>query len=152
MKRSVPAVALFSCVFTIWGSGSTIAQATSDSNPEPLTIELARSVVEEVAVEVERLRGLEFKQAVPVEVIDDNAAREHVIRRMDRFQAREQLALTERAYALLRLLPPGTDIVDAYLGALREQAGGFYDPESRSFFLLDDMPAQSGSGPVARQR
>ena len=99
------------------------------------------SVVEEVAVEVERLRGLEFKRTVPVEVIDDDAAREHVIRRMDRFQAREQLALTQRAYALLRLLPPGTDIVEAYLEALREQAGGFYDPESGSFFLLDDMPA-----------
>jgi hypothetical protein len=49
-----------------------------------------------------------------------------------------------KAYQLLGLLPEGTDILELYLDALREQAGGFYDPASRSYYLLDDMPPELG--------
>jgi hypothetical protein len=47
----------------------------------------------------------------------------------------------ERAYEVLGLLPPGYDVLEALLGALEEQAGGFYDPSRKSFYLLDDIPS-----------
>jgi hypothetical protein len=111
-----------------------------------LTTAAAAAMIDEVSAAVAELRGLEFRQAVTVQVIDDDAAREHVIQRIDAFMPAEQLEAVERAYGLLGLLPPGTDILQAYLDAMREQAGGFYDPQTKSFYLLDDIPA--GMGPM----
>jgi hypothetical protein len=118
--------------------------ATTEGAADVLTTERAAALVDDVAGAVEELRGLEFRQPVPVEVIDDDAAREHVIQRLESFQSREQLDAVELAYKLLGLLPPEIDILQAYLDALREQAGGFYDPASKSFYLLDDMPPALG--------
>jgi hypothetical protein len=69
-----------------------------------------------------------------------------VIQRLESFMSQEQLEAVQQAYKLLGLVPPETDILQAYLDALREQAGGFYDPETKSFYLLDDMPP--GLGPM----
>jgi len=106
-----------------------------------LTLELAKHVIEEVIPEVESIRGLAFKSDVPVEVVSDDQARAHILDRVDEFGMREQLSRTQQAYRLLGLLPPDVDILEAFLAALREQAGGFYLPSTKSFYLLDDMPA-----------
>jgi len=100
--------------------------------------------VEGALSEVEEVRGLAFKRPVPVEVIDDERAREHLIRRLESFQSKEDLQAVQRAYKLLGLLPPEADILESFLEALREQAGGFYDPPSGSFYFLDDLPAILG--------
>jgi hypothetical protein len=100
--------------------------------------------VADVVPEVEELRGLEFKRPVPVSFIDDDRARAHVLERLEGFQRLDQLQEVTRAYELLGLLPPGTDMLEIYLEAMREQAGGFYDPASGSFYLLDDMPPELG--------
>jgi len=116
-------------------------QAAVSAGPTGITVELAGRLVGELVPEVERIRGLEFKQPVSVEVIDDEAAREHVIRRFDLLQPDGFLEATAKAYSLLGLLPPGTDILESLLEALREEAGGFYDPDSKVYYLLEDMPA-----------
>ncbi len=100
--------------------------------------------VAEVVTEVEELRGLKFKRPVPVSIIDDDRARVHVLERLERFQRLDQLGQVTTAYELLGLLSPGTDMLEIYLEAMREQAGGFYDPASGSFYLLDDMPPELG--------
>ena len=133
MRRPTICIAIATLVFSTGG--------TESEQFETITKELVLSVVDDVVAEVQRLRGLKFKQPVPVELIDDDAAREHMMRRLERFDMDERLPHVQRAYELLGLLPPGTDILETYLEALREQAGGFYDPASRSYYLLDDMPA-----------
>ena len=67
-------------------------------------------------------------------------ARGHMLERLDKFGVLSDLEWDGRAFGMLGLIPEGTDVLDAYLAFLREQAGGFYDPDSKSFFLLDDMP------------
>jgi hypothetical protein len=116
-------------------------QAAVGAGPTGITAELAGRLVDELVPEVERIRSLEFKHPVSVKVIDDEVAREHVIRRFDLLQPDGFLEGTAKAYSLLGLLPPGTDILDALLEALREEAGGFYDPDSKLYYLLEDMPA-----------
>jgi hypothetical protein len=46
----------------------------------------------------------------------------------------------ETVFRLLGLVPPDLDVVKTLLDVLEEQAGGFYDPGTKSFYLLDDMP------------
>jgi hypothetical protein len=105
-----------------------------------LTSERARRLVDQVVPRVEHLRGLSFKESVQVEVVDDAAAREYVLARLRKFDQEEHLELVQRVYELRGLIPDGTDLLDLLLEALEEQAGGFYDPSRKSYFLLDDMP------------
>jgi hypothetical protein len=75
-----------------------------------------------------------------VKVVDDAFARGHVTARFKKFLPEAELRATAKAWERLGILPPGTDILKSFLDAMEEQAGGFYDPETKSFFLLDDMP------------
>jgi hypothetical protein len=118
---------------------------STSAAPPPLDEALATSIVEEVVGDVERLRGLEFTRAVPVRVIDDAAARERMLERVRRLGYLELLEVQETAYTLLGLLPPRTDLLGTMLAALEEQAGGFYDPEDGTFYLLSDMPSEAAS-------
>ena len=116
-----------------------------------LTDELARQLVGEVTPRVEQLRGLSFQTPVPVELIDDAGARRHVLDRLDRLEMRERLERTGEAYQLLGLLPENAEIIEIYLDALREQAGGFYNPATGSYYLLDDMPMELASTITAHE-
>ena len=109
-----------------------------------LTTESATALVQNALSEVEELRGLAFTRPVPVQVIDDDQAQAHLIQRMESFQSKEDLRALQRVYKLLGLLPPDADVLQLFLDALREQAGGYYDPPSGSFYLLDDLPSILG--------
>jgi hypothetical protein len=100
----------------------------------------AKAAVDEVSTQLAEIRGLPYKSPVPVKVVDDAFARGHVTSRFRKFLPESELRATAKAWELLGVLPPGTDILKSFLDALEEQAGGFYDPETKSFFLLDDMP------------
>jgi hypothetical protein len=113
----------------------------ADAQYESMTDDLAQRTVSEVVPEVEELRGLTFKRTVPVSVIDDAAARRHMLQRLDSFQTTEEIAAVQLAYVTLGLMPADIDIVTVFLETLEEQAGGFYDPEAASVYVLGDMPA-----------
>lgn len=106
---------------------------------------LAKEVVARVTTKVEELRGLEFRSEVPVEVIDDAEARRYLIARLESFGYDRILRDEQVAYRQLGLLPEGADLMQSMLDVMEEQAGGFYDPERGTFYLLSDMPADSAS-------
>ncbi len=89
---------------------------------------------------VEKLRGLTFRTEVPVRVVNDEAARKHFRSRTARFWPEDRIRAEQIALSQIGLLPPGTDLMESLLSVLEEQVGGFYDPESDTFFVLDDMP------------
>ena len=60
---------------------TTVAKTT----PATIDAALARSLVDEVVPEVERLRGLEFKRPVPVEVVGDEDVRRHMMDRLEKY-------------------------------------------------------------------
>jgi len=117
----------------------------------PLSAAEATALAKRVASDVELLRGATFKHPVPVQVIDDAAARRYFETRLGKLLPRERLAAEASAYALLGLLPAGVDLDKLLFDLLEEQAGGFYDPESETFFVLSDMPAAVGPILVAHE-
>jgi len=134
------------CLLLIVGCAVRQQETTTPDEPaELMTIEIARGVVDEVMPEVERLRGLEFKQPVPVEVVSDEDLRTYMSKRLDSLQSEEELRNGQRAYQLLGLLPESIDIVEIIMKALEEQAAGYYDPSTSSYYLIDDMPAEMAS-------
>lgn len=105
-----------------------------------ITPEEAKRAVADVLPEIESIRGIKFVRPVPVTVIDDAKARAYALARFHRMTPDAKIRADETAYRLLGLVPPGVDVVKTLLDVLEEQAGGFYDPETKQFYLLDDMP------------
>ncbi|HXV75895.1 MAG TPA: hypothetical protein VD788_06195 [Candidatus Polarisedimenticolaceae bacterium] len=93
-----------------------------------------------LSAEVEQIRRLEFLRPVPLREIGDREAREHVLARLAKFQSGDEIAALERVYAILGLIPADGELLDPLLEVLGQQAGGFYDPDSDSFYLRDDVP------------
>lgn len=113
--------------------------------PAPvLTQKDAEDSVAKVLPDIEAIRGLKFRRTVPVRVVGDAEARDYVTRRVKTLVPETELRAQQDALRLLGLLPPGTDMLESYLDVLGEQAGGFYSPEDKVFFLLDDMPPALG--------
>ena len=112
-----------------------------DPPPESMTRIAAEKAVLDTVAPVEEIRGLTFKHEVSVTVVSDDTARRHATDRLRKFYSDGEIHAQQEAYVALGLLPEGTDVLKEYLEVLEEQAGGFYDPGTKSFFLLDDMPA-----------
>ena len=127
------------------------AALAAKAPPRPLTQAEAEAAVASVLPEVAAIRGLAFKRAVPVRVVDDAGARKHVLARFRSTTPEAKIRADQRAYQILGLVPPGTDLLKTLLDVLEEQAGGFYDPPSKSFYLLDDMPHAMTRGLTAHE-
>jgi hypothetical protein len=133
-------------VFLLAACGSaTHARSATEAEaavaPASMTTSAAKDAVVATMPSVAQIRGLEFKQPVPVEVVGDSVTRQHALKRLEMYYEDEMIRGMQTAYIRLGLLPEGTDVLAEFLGVLEEQAGGFYDPSTKAFFLLDDMPA-----------
>ena len=102
---------------------------------------LAKSVVARISEDVAAIRGRDFKQPVPVSVVNDERAIEQNLDAMEEHGAMEEIAASEKVMKLLGLAEEKADVFELFLDALREQIGGYYDPRVGEFYLLDDMPA-----------
>jgi hypothetical protein len=116
------------------------APASPAASKPALGEEEARALAHSVMASVEEIRGLKFKRPVAVKLVNDAEARRHFQKRLETFWPPQQVALEQKAQVQLGLLPPGTDVVASLLDLLEEQAGGYYDPSSDTFFILTDMP------------
>lgn len=133
----VAAVAAIGSAAWLHGAARGEAEATGTAAPRA---DEASALIAAVAPEVEAIRGLHFRKPVAAKVVGIPEAREHARRRLRMFESEDDLAAQQRAYELLGLIPGGTDVLAEYLDVLDEQAGGYYDPRSRSFLLVSAMP------------
>lgn len=97
------------------------------------------------------LRGLQWRHPIPVRVESDSAARAYFSARSAREAPPETLRVQSRAAALLGLLPAEFDLEAQLLDLMQEQAAGYYDPESKTFVVLGDMPHGAARGIVVHE-
>jgi hypothetical protein len=116
-----------------------------------ITKEEAAELAKTIAPIVEEIRGLKFKHPVPVEVVDDAAARGHFEDRLHRHWPEGQRRADQVVYEALGLLPKNTDMEQEVYDVLEEQAGGYYDPDRDTFFVLGDMPRAAAPIIVAHE-
>jgi hypothetical protein len=116
-----------------------------------LSKEEAASLAAEVAPLVEEIRGAKFARPVPVEIVDDAGARQHFKNRMQEHWPEEARRAEETVDIQLGLLPPHTDLEEEVFDVLEEQAGGYYDPDRDTFFVLGDMPRAAAPIIVAHE-
>jgi len=127
MKRAA-ALALLS---TLALSGCASYRLVHDGqiNPKP---------AERVKAKLVAARGLTFRQPVPVEAVTVAEARTMLERELHAQYNSQELATLSRIYAMLGLVPAGTDLEHAYLELYSAQIAGFYDPIERRMVLVED--------------
>lgn len=107
-----------------------------------LTQAEAEAAVHAVLPGLESIRGLTLRKRVPVTVIDDAKARAYALLRLLSVTPEAKIRADQTVYRLLGLVRPDVDVLKTLLDVLEEQAGGYYDPRTKSFYLLDDMPKE----------
>ncbi len=119
---------------------SALALAQPQPVPCPAASELDQaeleSLTETIRAEIEALRGERFPRAVRVSVADRESFLAYAKKRMDKMTTPEEFAAQEMSAKLLGLIPAEMDYLATLFDLLEEQVGGFYDPETESFFLM----------------
>ena len=90
--------------------------------------------------DLEALRGVAFLRDVAVKVATKQDLIEYMKRRMQEDEPPERLAADEVTAKLLGLFPAEKDLLAETYALLESQVGGFYDPPSNTFWLMEGMP------------
>jgi hypothetical protein len=143
--RALAILSLAWCLLSSQGVTAGGGQASS------LTREEIAALTVEIAPIVEEIRGAKFDHPVPVEVVDDAGARAHFKERMGKYWPEEAMHAQEILLAHLGLLPPKSDLEAVVFDVLEEQAGGYYDPDKDTFFVLGDLPKAAAPIIVAHE-
>ena len=120
----------------------TLALLAGSAVPAPQeTISQAEleALTAEIKLEIEALRQAEFPRPVAVSIADGEGFLAYVKARMDRSTTPEELAAQEDVAKLLGLIPADMDLLETMLSFVESQVGGFYDPETESFCLMDSF-------------
>ena len=130
---------------------ASIVSVQPKATPAPGVSEEILELARAITLRVEAIRGRRFERDVAMQIVDDETARRHFEQRATKLWPREEIEHDQRALAQLGLLPEGTSLLDALLDLLEEQAGGYYDPETDTFYVLDDVPAGTASILIAHE-
>jgi len=104
---------------------------------EPWTQAELESMSARIQTELEELRGERFARPVAVQLASSEAFLAYVKARMAKSSTPEQLAADEVIAKLLGAIPVDLDLQAKTLELIESQVGGFYDPESDSFSLME---------------
>jgi hypothetical protein len=91
-------------------------------------------------VDVEELRGEKFRRDVAVKLASKADLVDYMKRRLQEEESPERLAADETIAKLLGLFPWERDLMADTFALLESQVGGFYDPPSSTFYLMDGLP------------
>jgi hypothetical protein len=113
------------------------ATAGTSQGSQPKQPESLARVADEVAHEVEQLRGWTFKRPVRKERVTlagAHADLERILRSSDKPDHRARLQAFLRVAGLI---PPDCDLLGTSLAVLDSQVAGYYEPETRTLRLVD---------------
>lgn len=88
---------------------------------------------------VARLRGLAWKHEVPAAVMSRAEVEAFMLAELDEELPPAKRALAVRILNRHHLLRPGEDPVAMQIEAMREMVAGFYDPDTKRFYVVEGM-------------
>jgi len=104
-----------------------------------VTQEELEQMTAEIQSEVAELRKQEFKRPVAVAVASKAELVEYMTRRMERDSTPAEIAAEETIAKLLGMIPPEMDYLETQVDLLKDQVGGFYDPDTEGFYLMESF-------------
>jgi hypothetical protein len=92
---------------------------------------------DEIARDVEELRGLRFTRPVEVRVTTKREFVEYARERGDKVQSAEERKADETVARLFGLIPADMDLEETMLAFTRDQVGGYYEPSEDTFYVVE---------------
>lgn len=120
-------------------------EAEAASDDPVVTQEDLESWTLEILGEIEELREKKFPRSVSVAVANKAQFMEYMQARMDKSMTPERLESEETTAKLLGMIPGDMDYMATMTELVESQVGGFYDPETEGFFLMERF-----GGPLAK--
>jgi len=136
MKSLLYTSLTFSIISTLACGDAALA---SQDGEERWTQPELEAVTAEIQAQVEAIRGEEFVRPVAVKITDAEGFLGYALARMDEMAGKAKLAAQEDTAKMLGLVPPTMDLWGVTLEVLEGQVGGFYDPGTETFFLMDSF-------------
>lgn len=140
VRRALPALV----VLALLAGG---CERIANSTPER---QLQRRVARLIPA-IERNTGLRFKEQPRVAVRSPAEVRRFVEQGFRESRAARDLVGYEAAYKLFGLIPPTLDLRKILLDLLEEQVAGFYDPKTKTLYVVTSMPANTLDVTVAHE-
>ncbi len=106
---------------------------------EPFNQKILDERVAFIIPKVEELRGQKFKHDVPAGMQTVEEFIDFAMKDFDEEYGLDKFAETAEAYRLLGLIDPELDLLQTTLDLLRSQVGGYYDPKTKSFYMIDSF-------------
>jgi len=99
-------------------------------------------VADEVARDVESLRGWKFKEPVKKQLVTEEQTRAWLEKEIEKQAPPALLARKQAFLRMIGLLPPDCDLKKTLVTLLQGQIAGYYDPEAKTLSLVkrDSMP------------
>jgi len=119
------------------GDGPTAAQSAKAQQE-------LQAVAAEVQADIEKLRGVKFPKPVPVQVSDKAALLAYFKERAALETTPDREQFNETCAKLLGLVPEDMDLHAVTEAFFVSQIGGFYDPPSKTFHIIDSFNAKLG--------
>lgn len=118
-------------------SASAPAQSPRAAQNAPSRPESIERLADEVAREVEQLRGWKFKRPVRKERVPVNRARQDIRRMLLASDRPDHRARLQAFLRVAGLIPPDCDLLSTSLAVLDQQVAGYYEPLTRTLKLVD---------------
>lgn len=130
---------------SLWSPAAVTAQeAAAREHP-------ALRAVARIRAEVSRMRGLEYQADVKVGVKTPAEIRAMVLGDFEKEAPVEEVQKQEKVFKRLGLIPPDFDLRARMIDFLSEQIGGYYDPEKKELFLVDQSQGGAAQIPGAQE-
>lgn len=97
------------------------------------------AVTAEIQKDVESIRGQKYQRPVSVKITDKAGFLGYAKKRMDEMSRPNQMRIEGDIGKLLGLMPADMDMEKAVFDLLEGQVGGFYDPGSDTFYLMESF-------------
>jgi hypothetical protein len=117
-----------------------VARAAPAPQEKRWTQEELEGLSREISADLERLRGERFSRPVTVRVSSKADLIAYIKAREAKTDPPEKFAADEMVAKMLGVVPPDADLRARAYALLEAQVGGFYDPDTDSFSLMETLP------------
>ncbi|MDP6539254.1 MAG: hypothetical protein QF903_04810 [Planctomycetota bacterium] len=113
--------------------------AADEQGGEVWTQEQLEAATRRIQGDVERLRGAKFLRPVEVRITDQAGFLEHALERVEKVVPEGTIERDQAMARMLALVPPDMDVWAETLAVLSDAVGGFYDPGTDTFYLMESF-------------
>jgi hypothetical protein len=131
--KALVATTLLSSIF------GPVSTAQDVAPKDGLTQAELEEMTADILKDIEEMRGKSFVRDVEVSIANKAGFFNYAMERVESMSTPARLNAEETVMKMLGLLDPKVDFLKAQLEMLEEQVGGFYDPATESFCLMDSF-------------